>query len=133
MSTELNTLVDLIANQVRVIGELCSSKDAIVPSVDDASTVTPNVVKEPGFVQAADLAIAAATRLIATLRDPDITLHKTASGVRLFVVIAVQWSRSLQMYGSALLNIVVEANITEALKEAGPQVCAMFLPGVRGR
>jgi hypothetical protein len=84
MPTELSTLVDLIANQVRTIEDICSPVQATVPSVDDPGAVSPDVMKDPGFVQAADLAIAAATRLIAMLRDPIATLYQTASGVRLF-------------------------------------------------
>lgn len=62
-------------------------------------------MNDPKYVQTASLVLAAASRLISTIQNPSMHMMECAGG----------------MYTSATLNLVVEANVTEALKEAGPQ------------
>jgi len=105
MSAEIDALGNLIAIQLQSIKNICSEKDATLPSIDDPDSAPASVMNDPGFVRAADVAIAAALRLIATLHNPHLSVQRIATG----------------MYGSALINVAVEANITEALREAGSQ------------
>lgn len=101
MSSELDSLLDLI--NVGMKGVKASLGEASLPPLNDPEI--PSAIADPNYMQSAHLVIAAASRLIAALQHPFASVQEASGG----------------MYSSALLNVVVEANITEALKGAGPQ------------
>jgi hypothetical protein len=80
MSSELGTLVDLIATQVRLIEQLCAHQNTAIPRIDEPKN-NPGVLRDPACVQAADIAISAALGLVSSLLDPHTALLRVATGV----------------------------------------------------
>jgi hypothetical protein len=80
MSAELDSLVSIIATQVQEIQAVCASKNATLTSINEADA-TPGLSIDPTIAHATDIVIAAAKRLIATLRNPFGSVQSVATGV----------------------------------------------------
>ena len=107
MSSPLKQLVEIISSGVKTL-ESAYDKDGVpLPSLNDP--FVPTAMDTNMEVNAtAQLIVAAAFQIIATVRAPMETLQDYAPA----------------MYTSGALAVVVDANVADILKTAGPQVLA---------
>jgi hypothetical protein len=105
MASPLSALVQIISSNVQRLEAAYSSSGTPLPSLNDLFAPGP-LDQDPATLEASQQIVAAASQLIASVRSPEVTIREYAPG----------------MYLSACLGFVVENNIPEILKEAGPQV-----------
>ncbi|KAK7038000.1 4-O-methyltransferase 1 [Favolaschia claudopus] len=104
MATPLATLAQLITSGVQTLEDAYAKQGIPFPSLDAPFQPTPLDV-DPAVFQTAHLIIAAASQLIATVRSPMETIQMYAAS----------------MHTTSTLGFVVDADIPDVLKDAGPQ------------
>lgn len=101
MPSELSSLANLIFAEVQALE---TAHDGVVlPPLDE--DYVPSIYSDPRFMHSAGIILSAASRLIAAIQNPYLAVQQASGG----------------MHISTLLNVAVEANLTEALKEAGSE------------
>ncbi|KAH9485649.1 O-methyltransferase [Psilocybe cubensis] len=99
-------LAKLISDSVAKVDQLCIEQGVIFPSLDDPFTTESESIKlHPEVAEAANYIISAAAQLIAILRPVPVTLSTSA----------------IHVHVSSALRVVVDSNVVEILREAGPQ------------
>lgn len=106
MASPLTALAALISSNVQSLEAAYASAGAAFPSLDDPFAPTP-LDFDPALAQTKQLIVAAAAQILAAVRSPIETLQE----------------RSQAMYWTATLGFVVDANVPEILRSAGPEVC----------
>ncbi|KAF8218310.1 S-adenosyl-L-methionine-dependent methyltransferase [Mycena galopus ATCC 62051] len=103
-STPLATLAQLITSGVQTLEAAYAKQGIPYPSLDAPFQPTP-LDFDPALFQTAHLIVAAASQLIATVRSPMETIQAYAAS----------------MHVTSTLGFVVDADIPDVLKDAGPQ------------
>ncbi|KAF7377776.1 4-O-methyltransferase 1 [Mycena sanguinolenta] len=104
MATPLATLAQLISTGVQTLEAAYAKQGIPYPSLDAPFQPTP-LDFDPALFQTAHLIIAAASQLIATVRSPMETIQAYAAS----------------MHTTSTLGFVVDADIPDVLKDAGPK------------
>ncbi|KAI0267868.1 S-adenosyl-L-methionine-dependent methyltransferase [Gloeopeniophorella convolvens] len=104
MPDDLTALVQILSQSVTTLQESYAKKGAPFPSLDDPFKPGP-LDDDPGVADTTRLIVAAAYQIIATVRSPLETIQDYAPA----------------MYLSSSLGLVDEADVADAVKEAGPQ------------
>jgi hypothetical protein len=105
MSDALKTLTEIISSQTDALQAVYAKAGAEVPSIDALFQPSP-LEFDPKVNNIRQLIVAAASQLIATVQSPIEILQLQTGG----------------MFQTATLAFVVDVNIPEVLKEAGPKV-----------
>ena len=105
MSSPLKQLVEIISDSVQALESAYDQNDVAFPSINDPFVATP-MDTNMELKATAQLIVAAAFHLIATVRHPMESLQEHAPA----------------MYTSSALAVVVDANVADIIKPAGPQV-----------
>jgi hypothetical protein len=101
----LRTLLDILSTQVDNIEANYAKAGVSYPSLDQPFVPSP-MDHDPQTVMATQVAVAAATQLLATLRSPLDSL----------------WSMAIGTVTTAVLGAAEDANIADLIFEAGPKV-----------
>jgi hypothetical protein len=101
----LRTLLNILSTQVDSIEANYAKAGVSYPSLDQPFVPTP-MDHDPPTVMATQVAVAAATQLLATLRSPLDSL----------------WSMAIATVTTAVLGAAEDANIVDLIFEAGPKV-----------
>lgn len=99
LSCELAQLLQIIQSAGTTILNIYRAHSAQFPSLNkpySSGDVDPELISDPELCNATDLVVAAAGQLIATVRDPKLTLWSTALSVSIFPL-CVLWSRLRNM------------------------------------
>lgn len=108
MACPLTALANIISTEVDAVTKAYSQNGLQFPSLSDPSQPSPLDV-DPSLVERKALIAAAAAQILAMVRPPVETFLEMSSG----------------MYGTATTAFVVDTNIPDILKEAGPAVCLL--------
>ena len=113
MADPLTALANIISTGVGALTKAYSQNGLQFPSLDDPFQPAPlSIDSDPSLVEHKALIAAAAAQILAMVRPPVETFLELSSG----------------MYGTATCSFVVDTNIPDILKEAGPAVrlCGSF-------
>lgn len=113
MADPLTALANIISTGVGALTKAYSQNGLQFPSLDDPFKPAPlSIDSDPSLVEHKALIAAAAAQILAMVRPPVETILELSSG----------------MYGTATCSFVVDTNIPDILKEAGPAVrlCGSF-------
>ncbi|KAJ7175090.1 S-adenosyl-L-methionine-dependent methyltransferase [Mycena crocata] len=106
MSTPIRQLLELITQSVETLEATCQSSGMTIPDLHEPFTPPSEAFRTiPAAAEAASIISAAALQLEAILTPPQVALYKIVGG----------------HFKSAALRICLESNVTEILREAGPQ------------
>lgn len=111
MSNEspLSLLVSILSSSVKELESAYAKKGQEYPSLDARFTPLPDDAKElevnPELGQLSRIVVAAAAQIMATVRAPMETIQEYSTG----------------SYAAASLNLVVDVNVANILKDSGPQ------------
>ncbi|EPQ59057.1 S-adenosyl-L-methionine-dependent methyltransferase [Gloeophyllum trabeum ATCC 11539] len=104
--SELRALSDLIKNSIETVETVCKRNGQPYPSSHAPFTMASEAIRiDPEISQAGTTIVAAASQLIVAVRPPPLTLVATA----------------LQYHVSSSLGTVLQLNVAEILRSAGPQ------------
>ncbi|RDB21483.1 4-O-methyltransferase 1 [Hypsizygus marmoreus] len=104
MTSPLTALVNIISSNVQSLEGAYAKAETPFPSLDDP--FRPTLLDfDPSLAETRNLIVAAAAQLLATVRSPIEMLQDYAPG----------------MYWTATLGFVVDVNVPDILKDAGPQ------------
>ena len=101
----LSALLSILTKSINTLESAYSEANLQYPSLDAPFAPTP-LDGNPELIQATRHAVAAAAQIIATIRVPIETVQEY----------------STSSYAAASLNLVVETNVANILKDAGEQV-----------
>ncbi|KAI0057867.1 hypothetical protein BV25DRAFT_1841314 [Artomyces pyxidatus] len=104
MASPLTALVNLISSSVQTLESAYSKEGLAFPSLDEPFRPGP-LDKDSAIVAATQVVVVAAHQLIATVRPPVDTVFE----------------HGLSMYMAASLNVAVDVDVPDVLKEAGAQ------------
>ena len=123
-ASELRALADLINESVKQIEAVCTSTSQTYPRADEPFTPQSEGIRmNPDVFEAGNIIIAAASQLLSTVRMPQLTLWITSGYVSNELYMSCE--RILTMakhFLSSCMRLAIECNISEILREAGPQV-----------
>jgi hypothetical protein len=119
MASNLSALLALISSGIADIESTYAANDATFPSLDEPYIPDPI---EGKAVSAANLVVAAAAQLIATVRPPSFTLFETASQVHRLDLLCGAKRSSPATDVFHCHNWYCELNVSETLREAGSLV-----------
>ncbi|KAJ7067487.1 S-adenosyl-L-methionine-dependent methyltransferase [Mycena amicta] len=106
MSTSIRQLLDILTQSVEALESACQSAGVAVPDLHEPFAPPSEAFRAvPGAAEAASIIGAAALQLEAIVTPPQISLYRVVGG----------------HLKSAALRVCLEANVTEILREAGPQ------------
>lgn len=108
-ASPLAALAQLITAGVQTLEDAYAKQGIPYPSLDAPFQPTP-LDFDPALFQTAHMIVAAASQLIATVRSPMETVQSYAAS----------------MHVTSTLGFVVDADIPDVLKDAGPKVCVSF-------
>lgn len=109
MTTPLTALATIITSNVQTLEAAYAQAGSTFPSLDDPFSPEP-LDSDPSLKEMKKLIVAAAAQILATVRSPPETL--------------MEYSPST--YLTMTLGFVVDTNIPDILKGAGPQVRTSF-------
>jgi hypothetical protein len=105
MTSPIKDLSQIISDSVASLEKVCKKNNTPFPSLDDPFSPTSEAFRsDPEAAEAANKIAAAALQLAATVLPPPAALFTVVSG----------------HFKSAALRVCLEANVTEILREAGP-------------
>ncbi|KAA1478056.1 S-adenosyl-L-methionine-dependent methyltransferase [Dentipellis sp. KUC8613] len=106
MSSPAHQLLRLISDSLSIVQQSCTDKDVQLPDLDAPFTPSSEAFRaDPSAAEAANIISAAALQLAAIFTPPQVSLYHLAGG----------------HFRSAAVRSCLEANVTEILREAGPQ------------
>ncbi|KAF8719122.1 hypothetical protein AX14_011412 [Amanita brunnescens Koide BX004] len=106
MPTQLRQLLDLITNSIETLEKTCAANGTEVPDLQGIFSPASEAFRaDPVAGEAADIISAAALQLSAIVAPPHITLFNAVGG----------------HYRSAAARMCLESQVTEILREAGPE------------
>ncbi|KAF8626778.1 hypothetical protein AX15_004696 [Amanita polypyramis BW_CC] len=106
MPTQIRQLLDILSKSVATLEAACAANGAEIPDLTNPFHPDSEAFREdPAAAEAANLIGAAALQLAATVIPPQISLYHIVGG---------HWK-------SAALRVCLESNVTEILREAGPE------------
>ncbi|KAF8334399.1 S-adenosyl-L-methionine-dependent methyltransferase [Amanita rubescens] len=106
MSQQVHELLNLITKSIEFLEKLCTESNTQLPDLNKPFNPDSEAFRaNPAAVEAVSLISAAATQLDAIVSPPRNVLHYAANG---------HWK-------SAALRLCLEGNVTEILREAGPE------------
>lgn len=114
MTNYLNSLVEIISSNVKLLNNAYTKDGREFPSLDEPFEATPPTEANTQAIrEATRLIIAATTQLAASVRSPLEVLLEQATG----------------MYNTVTLRFANDHNVADLLKEAGPKVrkCQILL------
>ena len=106
MTSPLTALANIISAEVHAVTEAYSQNGLQFPTLSDPLQPSSPLDFDPSLVERRALIAAAAAQILAIVRPPVDTFMEMSSG----------------MYGTATLGFVIDTNIPDILKEAGPAV-----------
>jgi hypothetical protein len=129
MASTLVELCGLISSSVAAVDARCKALSRTYPDLDNPANAAEDesVVNDSEIAEAASVALAAASQLIAHLQLPARTVLETSLAVRIpFVASAARELIISQFLVSAALGVVSASATAEIIREAGPQVARYF-------
>lgn len=124
MTSPIQELSQIISDSVASLEKVCKKNNTPFPSLDDPfSPPSESFRFDPEAAEAANKIAAAALQLAATVLPPPAALFTVVSGVRASYLLRICHRLTFhQHFKSAALRVCLEANVTEILREAGPNV-----------
>jgi hypothetical protein len=131
MSTPLSALSSIISSGIATIESTYANHGTSFPSMDEPFQPGP-LDEDESLCATIDYVTAAAAQLIALIKPTPLAVFASATSVcnRCYVRLFLSTHSSDKFYLPAGLQVVVEANIPEILREAGAQVSLLFGPDV---
>ena len=124
MSQQVRQLLNLIANSVESLEKACTESNTQLPDLNKPYTPDSEAFRATAAAaKAASVISAAAMQLDAFVSPPRNVLYYAANGVSLVVLnVPCKLLNTTKHWKSAALRVCVEGNVTEILREAGPEV-----------
>ncbi|EEB94917.1 hypothetical protein MPER_06196 [Moniliophthora perniciosa FA553] len=109
--TPVRALLELITNNVSVLEKACASSGTEIPDLYSPFHPSTEAFRtNPDAAEASNVIVAAAHQLAAILTPPQVALYNSVGGA----------------FKSAAIRVCIESNVTEILREAGPQVSTVL-------
>lgn len=132
MASTMLQLLDLINGSVATINAASAEKGLPIPDLNELfHPATEAFRSDPVMAEAANTISAAALHLAAILTPPQVSLYHIVGGVSIVSLLKqlLISLHNLKHFGAAALRICIESNVTEILREGGPEVRSVnFLP-----
>ena len=124
MSSDLIHLAKLISDSTSAIVKAAEFDNVPIPNLNDPFSFESEAFRNnPSSRDAANIIIAAAAQLSALVAPPPMSIFNIVSGVSTVTPSTILIDlTSIQHFRSAALRVCLELNVTEILREAGPQV-----------
>lgn len=124
MSQQVRQLLDLITKSVESLEKACTESNTQLPDLNRPFTPDSEAFRaNAAAAKAASVISAAALQLDAIVSPPRNVLYHAANGVGLIVLNAPYKSLNVtKHWKTAALRVCIEGNVTEILREAGPEV-----------
>ncbi len=124
MSQQVRELLDLITKSVESLETLCTENNTQLPDLNKPFSPDSEAFRaNAAAVKAVSLISTAATQLDAIVSPPRNVLYYAANGVSPSILPPLNKSLNLfKHWKSAALRVCLEGNVTEILREAGPEV-----------
>jgi len=124
MTSPIKDLSQIISDSVASLEKVCKKNNTPFPSLDEPFSPPSEAFRaDPEAAEAANKIAAAALQLAANVLPPPAALFTVVSGVCASDPFHIYHRLTFhQHFKSAALRVCLEANVTEILREAGPNV-----------
>jgi len=117
-SNDLTAILDIINTNVSAVQQIYSIHQTPIPSLSEPYEP---LAFEPELIDATNLAVAAATQLIAIIRPPAMSLIAAVGGVSYVSNGRYNANKWLQQHVATSIGAAEATNVPEILTEAGPK------------